>query len=649
MINNQITLRNLFNPIKIKSLELKNRIVLPPMTTLLGSPDGTVSDKFIDYYVARARGGAALITAETVEVHPYTHNFDLGDRGFTALYDDRFIPGLKRFTDSIHAAGAKASVQLQHNGRAMLMIDPSLPPLAPSTIPHPGGSMPRALTLDEIQEIVEAFGQAAYRAREAGFDAVDIHGGHGYLIAQFMSALSNRRTDRYGGDLLGRLSFPMEVMQSVRKHVGDDFPIIFRYSADERVPGGRDVAESAIIAPILVEAGADCLSITTGMHFGLYHTVPAMGLPKGLNVEASAAIRKAVDVPVMVVGKLNDPIIAESVLADGKADLIAIGRGLIADPELPNKLREGRWEDVRPCIACNQGCIGGMIAGIPFTCMVNPEAGYEREMEMIPAPKSKRVLVAGGGPAGMEAARTAALRGHEVTLYEKEDQLGGQFLIASLPPSKQDISSYLKYAETQLLKAGMEIVHHQPLTESITAEVKPNVVIVATGGQPLIPAIPGIEGANVVTASNVLTGKAAAGQRVLVAGGGLIGCETAEFLDELGKDVTLVEKLPELAADQIMVPREALLRRMKQSNVTTITSATIVRITANGVVIEREGQQTMIDGMDTIVIAMGTISENKLAGEIGGKVPEIRVIGDADRPGKALDAIAAGARVGREI
>lgn len=644
----QPELKNLFTPLTIKSMELKNRIVMPPMTTILGNADGTVSDAFIDYYTTRARGGAALITAETVEVHPYTHNLALGDRGFTAIYDDKFIPELRRFTDSIHTAGAKTSVQLHHGGRAMMMLDPSSPPLAPSAIPHPGGTVPRELTIDEIEELVEAFAEGARRARDAGFDAVDIHGGHGYLIAQFMSAYSNRRTDKYGGDLSGRLRFPLEMLRSVRKNVGDDFPIIFRYSADERIEGGRNAEESAAIAPLLVEAGADCLSITTGMHFTINYTVASMGLPKGLNIQATAAVKAAVGVPVIAVGKLNDPIVAESALAEGKADLIAIGRGLIADPELPNKLIEGRWEDVRSCIACNQGCIGGLMNGSPFTCMVNPEAGCEREM-MTPAPESKRVLVAGGGPAGMEAARTAALRGHEVTLYEKEAQLGGQFRIASLPPSKQDISPYLKYAITQLSKAGVEIVPNQPLTESIIAEVKPDVVIVATGGQPLIPAIPGIEGANVVTALDVLTGKAATGQRVLVAGGGLIGCETAEFLDELGKDVTLVEKLPELAADQIMVPREALLRRIEQSSITTITSANIIEITAYGIVVEREGQQITIDGMDTIVIAMGTIPVNTLAGEIIGNVPEIRVIGDADQPGKALDAIAAGARVGREI
>jgi 2,4-dienoyl-CoA reductase-like NADH-dependent reductase (Old Yellow Enzyme family)/thioredoxin reductase len=649
MNEQQGMLREIFKPVKINRMELKNRIVMPAMTTIMGKADGTVSDKFIEYYTTRARGGAALIIAETVDVHPYTHNLPLGDRGFTAIYDDKFIPGLRRFTDSIHAAGAKVCVQLQHSGRAMIMLDPSQPPLAPSAIPHPGGATPRALTVSEIEELAQAFGTAAGRAKAAGFDAVEVHGGHGYLIAQFMSAYSNRRSDRYGGDLIGRLRFPMEVLRSVRERVGPDFPIIFRFSADERVPGGRGVLESAAMAPYLERAGADCLSITTGMHFTVYYTVPSMSLPKGLNVKAASQVKAAVNVPVIAVGRLNDPVLAESVLARGQADMIAIGRGLIADPELPNKLREGRWDDIRPCIACNQGCIGALSVGFPFSCLVNPEAGQEHEMKLKPASQPRKVWVVGGGPAGMEAARTAALRGHNVTLYEKDDHLGGQFYTASLPPSKQDISQYLIYMENQMHKAGVKVIMGQPLTAVKVNVVKPDVLVVATGSRPFIPKTPGAEQKNVFTAADVLTGKAATGQKVLIAGGGLVGCETALFLDALGKNVTIVEMLPEAAADLITVPREALNRKLSETHVTVLTSATIVEFTSDGVVVERNGRRENLGGMDTIVLAMGTVSVNELAGEVKASVPEIHVIGDAERPLKAMDAIAAGARIGRQI
>ncbi|HEX7410055.1 MAG TPA: FAD-dependent oxidoreductase [Candidatus Binatia bacterium] len=642
-------LGRLFSPLRIKSMELKNRIVMPPMTTLLAGPGGEITDRFMAFYAARAQGGAALITAETADVHPYTHNLSIGDRGFTAIYDDRFIPGFRRFTDRLHAAGAKVSLQLHHSGGAMMMLDPSCPPVAPSAIPCPGGAVPRALAIDEIQGLVEAFGAGARRAREAGFDAVDIHGGHGYLIAQFMSPYFNRRADRYGADISGRLRFAIEVLRAVRRNVGGDFPVIFRFSADERVPGGRTTAESAVIAPLLVEAGADCLSITTGMHFTLLYTVAAMGMPQGLNVESAAAIKSAVGVPVMVAGKLNDPVLAESVLAAGKADLIAIGRGLIADPELPNKLKNGRSEDIRWCIACNQGCIGGMIAGLPFTCLVNPEAGQESEPKATPAARAKRVLVAGGGPAGMEAARSAALRGHTVVLYERDEQLGGQFLLAAVPPRKHEIAPYLRYIQHQLTKLGVEVVLGQALTPSIVEAVKPDVVIVATGSQPLIPDVPGINAAKVVTAHDVLAGKVVTGQRVLVVGGGQVGCETAEFLDRYGKQVTVVEMRYEIAPDVFFVPRAALIHAFEQTQVTTMTATTVVEITSDSVVLERDGQRHVVRDIETVVLAAGVRPVSPLAEAVKNLVSEVHVIGDAGCPGSAMDAIAAGAGIGRQI
>jgi len=456
--------RCLFEPIRINSMELENRIVMPPMTTLLAQASGEIGERFIAFYAARARGGAALLTSETVEVHPYTHNLSIGDRGFCAIYDDRFSPGLTHFVDRVHSEGAKLSVQLHHAGNAMVQIDPSKPPLAPSAIPCPGGQMPRALSVDEIGEIVQAFGTAARRAKETGFDAVDIHAGHGYLIAQFMSAFFNRRTDEYGGDLHGRLRFAREILREVRSNVGDDFPIIFRMSGDERVPDGRNQEESVAIAPSLVAAGADCLSISTGMGFELTHTVAGLGMPKGLNVATAAAIKSAVKVPVMVAGKLNDPLLAAAVVARGSVDMVAIGRGLVADPEWPNKLREGRPETIRPCVACNQGCIGTLSVGLPFTCLVNPEAGRELELPIEPATRPKHVWVAGGGPAGMEAARMAALRGHKVILFEGEPELGGQLRLASIPPRKQELAPFLRYLHAELLRLKVELHLGEALT-----------------------------------------------------------------------------------------------------------------------------------------------------------------------------------------
>ena len=643
------SLPRLFSPLRLKSMELKNRIVMPPMTTLLAGPGGEITDRFLAFYAARARGGAALLTAETADVHPYTHNLAIGDRGFTAIYDDRFIPGYRRLADCIHAAGAKISLQLHHSGNAMIMLDPACPPVAPSAIACPGGAVPRALTVDEIHEVVEAFGAGARRARDAGFDAVDIHGGHGYLIAQFMSPYFNRRTDDYGGDVRGRLRFAVEVLRAVRRNVGDDFPVIFRFSADERVPGGRTTEESAVIAPLLEAAGADCLSITTGMHFTLLHTVAAMGLPRGLNVESAAAVKAAVRIPVMVAGKLNDPAVAEAALVAGKVDLIAIGRGLIADPELPDKWQNHRDGDVRWCIACNQGCIGGLVAGMPFGCLVNPAAGRESEPTAAPASRAKRVLVIGGGPAGMEAARTAALRGHQVSLYEQADHLGGQFQLAAVPPRKQEIALYLRYAERQLATLGVEVVLGRAVSRAVVEGLRPDVVIVASGGQPLIPDIPGLTAAHVVLAHDVLAGKVATGARVLIVGGGQVGCETAEFLDRCGKPVTVVEMRSEIAPDVALVPRAPLLDALEHSRVTTRTATTVVEITAAGVVLECDGRRDTVRGIDTVVLATGARPANRLDEDIRDLVPDVHVIGDAGCPGSAMDAIAAGADIGGRV
>ncbi|MFN8544707.1 MAG: FAD-dependent oxidoreductase [Candidatus Binatia bacterium] len=639
----------LFRPLRIRSMELENRLVLPPMTTLLAGAEGEIPERLIAFYVARARGGVGLITTETAEVHPYTHGLSLGDRGFTAIYDDRFIPGFRRLTDRIHAAGAKVSVQLHHPGNAMIMLDPARPPVAPSATAYPGGAPPRALSVEEIGEIVEAFGAGARRAREAGFDAVDIHGGHGYLIAQFLSPFFNRRADRYGGDLRGRAAFATEVLRAVRRNVGDDFPVIFRMSADERVPGGRTVDESVVLAPLLVAAGADCLSITTGMQFTLLYTVPAMGMPRGLNVAAAAAIKAAVDVPVMVAGRLNDPVLAESVVASGRADLIAIGRGLVADPDLPRKLESGAWQTVRPCISCNQGCIGGLIAGFPFTCLVNPEAGRESEGLLAPAARPKRVLVAGGGPAGLEAARVAAARGHAVTLAERSSTLGGQFLLAALPPRKEDILPFLRYAEAEVHALGVTVSRGQAVTVAQVAEMQPDAVIVATGSEPLLPDIPGIAMGHVVTAHDVLCGAVPPGRRVVVIGGGQVGCETAELLDRYAEQVTVVELRAELAPDVAQVPRAALLHALAQTRVRTMTATRVVEITAEGVVVERDGARETLRGIESVVVAAGVRPVRQLADDLAEIVPELHVIGDARGGGSALDAIAAGFEVGRRI
>lgn len=638
-------IEHLFKPITIKGMEIRNRFVMAPMETMQTNFDGTVSEMQLKYFVARAKGGVGLIIVEGATVHP-----SCGLPMILGIHNDSFIPGLKKLADRVHSQGAKISIQLFHLGRQLPDL-PDLSPWAPSAIPCPKNkNHPHEMTIPEIEDVIEAFGQAALRAKKAGFDSIEVHGAHGYLLQGFLSPYSNRRTDKYGGDVRSRMRMITEVTQCIREKVGSNYPILCRISAEEHIPGGRNLEETVTTTPWLVEAGADCIDISTGNYNNfLTKMIPPMEQPKGLNIYASEAIKKVVDVPVIVAGKLNDPLIAEGVLAQGKADMIAIGRQLLADAEYVNKVAAGDFEDIRWCISCNT-CMEKVQTIAKSYCLVNPEMGREVDPEfaMTPTPKAKKVLVIGGGPAGMETARVAALRGHDVTLYEKNANLGGQLCIACIPPCKQELAPFIKYLTRAIDKAGVKIVTEEA-TGSTVDKLKPDVVVIATGGKPLIPDIPGVYGENVVTAWDVLTSKVDTGDKVLIAGGGLVGCETAEFLADYGKDVTIVEALPKLASDAVE-GRDILIRkRLAELDVKSVTSTTIKSFTPDGVVITHNGQDEAIRDINTIILAMGVSPVNDLLTEVKNKVSEFYVIGDAQIPATAYEAMLAGAQTGRKI
>ena len=651
------TLGNLFSPIRIGSMELKNRMAMAPMATDFANPDGTISERMIDYYEARARGGVGLIIMEVVTVDegsPYVPKT-------VALWDDRFIPSLRTLTDALHAHGTKVIPQISHPGpESLAPFFSGEQPVGPSpAICHATKQKCREITLAEIEQVIDQFGEAARRAREAGCDGMELHAAHSYmLVGSFLSPLRNRRTDAYGGSIHDRLRFPLEVIQSVRARAGEDFPIVMRISGDMLVSGGQDIRETQYIAPILAEAGVDAFEISAGIFpEGMVHIIPPTGSPLRPNVALSAAVKEVVDVPVAVVGRINDPRIAEDILNRKQADLVVMGRALLADPEFANKAAEGRFDEIRPCVRCGLGCIAVRNAGRDMTCVLNPTLGRENELRIVPADKPKRVMVVGGGPAGLEAARVAAERGHDVTLYEREGKTGGQINLATAVPHKQEMCKIPKYFSNQAERAGVDIRLNTEVTKELVEEVRPDVLIVATGAEPLIPRIPGVDGDKVVTAHDVLGDKVTVlPGKVLIIGGGMVGCETAEAVANRGDnpvigrtDVTVIEMLDDVALDTAPQGRDLLMQRLRANGVEILRSTRVIEFLEDGVALERDGKREEIRGADRIVLCMGVKPADTLSEALKDKVAEVYTIGDASRTASALEAIAAGAELGRTI
>jgi len=636
----------LFTPIRIGSLELKNRIVMAPMATHYADETGAVTERLKNYYAARARGGAGLITIESGFVHPLGRG---GSRRM-GLHEDRLIPGLRGLVDAVHGEGARICSLLHHAGRQINVRNTSGQyPVSASSLPAAmEGVVPRTLKIAEIEELVEAFGQGARRSRAAGFDAILIHAAHGYLIHQFLSPLSNIRRDRYGGTLSRRLRFLQEIVLRCRESVGKDFPLMVRISASEFIPGGIALKDGQKIARRLEEWGVKAIHVSAGTHDTVEMEIQPMAIPRGCLVHLAEGIKKAVRIPVGTVGRIVDPKMAEEILQQGKADLVAMARALLADPEFPRKALEGKSEDIRPCIACLQGCREPLYLGLPITCLVNPRAGMEAEYKIEPAEKRKRVLIIGAGPGGMEAARVAALRGHEVTLAEKENHPGGQFHLASLPAGKEEIGVYLNYLSGQLKNLGVKVQLNQEVTPEKLKETKADAVILAAGGFPLVPAIPGIDRKNVFTAWDALVHPEKVGEKVVIVGGGSVGAETAKFLLDHRKDVTLLEMLPDIAADAEKVNRKVLLRSLGEKGAKIRVLTEVTAILSGGVEVEFGGKKEIL-AADTIVLAAGTQSNDGLEATLRAMPVEFYKIGDCAKPRKAIDAIHEGFRVALKL
>ncbi|MDD2335743.1 MAG: FAD-dependent oxidoreductase [Geobacteraceae bacterium] len=632
-----MSFETLLSPVRIGKLEIRNRFVVPPMGTNFGNPDGSVSRQLIDYYAARAKGGFGLIIVEVAAIDPLGRAIpnQLG------IWSDDFIPGLKKLVDEVHKLGAKVAIQLHHAGRqtARGVIDGQ--PVAPSAVPCPVmKDMPRELRTEEVYGLIQKFRDAAVRARRAGFDAVEIHGAHGYLISQFMSTHSNKRIDKFGGNFLSRMKFPSGIVKGVRQDLGPDFPILFRISADEKVHGGRTIYETKATARLLEEYGVDAMHVSICTYGSMHWMFVPPAVPQGFNTDAAAEVKRSVTIPVIAVGRIHDPFLAEDILLSGKADMISMGRASLSDPEIPNKVAENRINEISPCIACLQGCVGNLFNPdiLKVSCLVNPLTGREGVISTEKTGNPKKVVVVGSGPGGLKAAYVAAQKGHDVICYEKSSVLGGQFRIAGIPSTKHDILTAIKYYITMGRKYGVTYKLGVEVTTKLIEIEKPDVVILATGGVPLIPKIKGIDNPKFLKAIDIIDGKSEVGEKVLVIGGGMVGSETAEFIAERGSTVTILEMLPTIAKDVPDGPRIYLLARLGEYGVKSITNAKVTEFHDNGVTYLIHDKEEMLTGFDSIVLAMGSSAYNPLEKELKNKVDEVYVIGDAMKARKAISA-----------
>jgi len=653
----------LLTPVKIGGMELKNRVVMPAMH--LGyCRNGFVTEKLVEFYRARARGGVGLIIVGGCSIDE--HSFGT----MIKIDDDKYIPGLAGLTGAVHGEDGKIAAQLFHPGRYAYSFLAGIQPVAPSAVTSRlTGQEPRAMTVDEIHAMVENFARAAVRAKESGFDAVEVIASAGYLVSQFLSPVTNLREDEYGGDFERRMKFGLEVAVRVRDAVGPEYPVLFRIGGNDYMDGGNTGREIAAFCVRLEEAGVDAFDVTGGWH---ETTIPqiTMAVPRGAFAYLARGISEVVRVPVVACNRINDPLLAEEILQNENADLVGMARAMIADPDLVRKTAEGRFDEIRKCIGCNQGCLDAVFAMQPVGCLVNPIAGMESEGGFCPAVHAKKVLVVGGGPAGLEAARTAAERGHDVTLWEKCGQLGGQLVLAAVPPGRKEFAVFVRYLVSEIVRLGVKVELGKEADEGNIVAFGADAVIMATGSVPVKLPVDGVNGPNVAQAWDILAGRASSGKKVVIVGGGAVGCETAVYLAQKGtinaetlhflamndaenlerlkelatrgvKDITVVEMRKSVGMDIGITSRWIILQELRRLGVRVITRAKVSAINAQGLLVEQNGREQLIEA-DTVLLAVGSRPVSELCERIKERLPEVYMVGDAVASRKALDAVRQG-------
>lgn len=624
----------MFSPVQIGTVTVPNRFVVPPMGNNLANTDGTLSDRSLSYYQARAKGGFGLITIESTVVYREAK----GGPRKPCLFSDDTVESFRRVAYACHAYGAKVSIQLQHAGPEGNSALTGYPLKAASAMPASAGrEIPEAVSNEEVYRIIECYGDAARRAQQAGIDMVEVHCAHGYLVSTFISQRTNNRTDEFGGCFENRMRLPRLIIENIRRKTGGNLPILCRINACDEVEGGQSVQDAAAVAAYLEqECGVDALHVTRAVHLhDEFMWAPGV-THGGFNADLVTEIKRAVSVPVIAVGRFTEPQYAELLVKQGRADLIAFGRQSIADPELPAKARNGQLETLSPCIGCLLGCVPNMFAGKPITCAVNPCVG--RECELSPAPEKKRVTVVGGGPGGLYAAWACAVRGHQVTLVEKSSELGGNFRIAAYPTGKGQLTEAIRSMIVKCQQAGVDLRCGVEAEEMLLRSLAPDAIILATGSTPLILPIPGLSDCGYVTAQDMLDGKAQMGKNVLVVGGGMVGCEAAEYLAERGHQVAVIEMKDVIAADVTPENRRYMFENFKENHVLLRPGAKVTQFYTDGVDYAlADGSTGSLRGYDNIVLAMGSRSNTALKDTAEKVAGQVLVIGEAAKaPGNAV-------------